>query len=343
MIKYLKHKGENMKRLNSISLLRCISWIFIVTYHILSVASPGKGLMYFPFNFAVQVFIFISGLLYSKKQITDVKSFYNKNIFKILLPVNILLILEWILVAIVDINRANPLNWISFMKAGRYALDHLWFIPFILLCYILLPVLQKTYQKNKLGTVAKCFVIFLIAAEAVWCVFIDVQVVFLVFILGYYLGRKSIEENISIKGGVSALLFAAASACGYFFARNAWLQADIAINIKNLYLCIQHYMIAFIALGFALAFLYCFKFTNKHKPYWICKFSDKYSFHIYLHHQMFIVGAMSIIGLTPSIALDGILIFIITLATAIVMHYLEEILNKKVFQRIKLKNKNKQQ
>ena len=65
----------------NISLLRTMATIIIVVFHILLKTSPGDGRTYFPFYIGVPVFLFVSGFLYARKPITDIKQFY-KNINK---------------------------------------------------------------------------------------------------------------------------------------------------------------------------------------------------------------------------------------------------------------------
>ena len=63
----------------NISLLRTLSTIIIVVFHVTFALSPGEGKTYFPLYIGVPVFLFISGFLYANKKIDSVKKFY-KNI-----------------------------------------------------------------------------------------------------------------------------------------------------------------------------------------------------------------------------------------------------------------------
>ena len=67
----------------SISFVRCISMIFIILCHVFQYFD--KEIAWW-LNVGVQLFLFISGWLYSNKKIDNYKKFYLKEFIKILLP-----------------------------------------------------------------------------------------------------------------------------------------------------------------------------------------------------------------------------------------------------------------
>lgn len=152
----------------SISLIRLISLIFIVTCHI-------QQYLYIElawwFNVGVQIFLCISGFLYGQKDVGEVTEFYKKRFKKILIPYYIAFIsygvIQYIFARNVFYNRAFLLGLI----AGHSQIEgggHLWFIRYILLCYILTPLLQA-YRKIINDKISMwLFAIVSVSACSIW-------------------------------------------------------------------------------------------------------------------------------------------------------------------------------
>lgn len=114
----------------SISLIRLIATIFIITCHIMQYLSVELAWW---FNVGVQIFLCMSGYLYGKKEkITDKLTFYKKNFTKILVdyyvvisPI-ILLFVLFIPEQISIITIAKSLLTCGTLSGG----GHLWYIPY---------------------------------------------------------------------------------------------------------------------------------------------------------------------------------------------------------------------
>lgn len=121
----------------SISIIRLISMIMIISCHILQGLNNNFA---FWINTGVQLFFFVSGFLYGKKKISNIKEFYKKRMEKILFPYIIVFIIS-LLLEFVLLKRQYSLKKIfgCIIGFGGFTgnisiLSHTWFVSYILLC-----------------------------------------------------------------------------------------------------------------------------------------------------------------------------------------------------------------
>ncbi len=99
------------------------------------------------FNTGVQIFLCISGYLYGQKHIGDIRDFYLRRFRKICVPFYNVLIPALMInfffkkISLLTAGRALVMN-ATFPGAG-----HLWFVPTILFCYVVTPILVSFYTK----------------------------------------------------------------------------------------------------------------------------------------------------------------------------------------------------
>ena len=128
----------------SISLIRFISFVFIVSCHFLQFF--GNELAWW-FNVGVQMFLIISGYLYGVKYFDkniDCFLFYKTRLLKILLPYYIVL-LSVLLIHVVFIHDISKVNILMALVCNKTIPggEHLWYISTILMCYILTPIIAS--------------------------------------------------------------------------------------------------------------------------------------------------------------------------------------------------------
>ena len=315
------------KRLNNLSLLRLIATLLIVLFHILMVLCPSEGNKFIPLNFAVPIFFFMSGFLYQKIQINSVKEYYKKQALKIFIPVLLLFLCYYILCIFVNFNFINP---ITNIKYNFEAFGHLWFIPVIFLCYLLLPLLNiafnPSHRHNKL---AKILLICLFVVEVITFFFFDVQTGIGIFEIGYFINKFNILEKLkkkksfSIIIGISIFLVSVAL---YYISRNFFPYSSFILILTGNFL--QRFFSCMLGLSCSIFMLLGFDFLNTKPSKKILSISDKYSFYIYLTHQPFLIGALSLINLTTSLILNVIIFLASTiLASFILCKLTESVLN----------------
>ena len=131
------------KRDYSISFVRLIAMLFIVSCHILQFYDNELAWW---FNVGVQMFFFISGYLYSNRKVNDTVSFLRKRFVKILVPYFICVICTCLVGFL--FKTGCSLKQIAHLLTvsgadGFSSLAHLWFVPYILMCYLITPMVLK--------------------------------------------------------------------------------------------------------------------------------------------------------------------------------------------------------
>ena len=134
-----------------ISFIRLISLGMIVVCHIMQYYD---FVLAWWFNVGVQIFLCISGFLYGQKNIRSVTKFYHQRIKKILIPYYLVIlpfaIFEFLFKpTVIDFGKFTEAVVLHSRLKGA---EHLWFIPTILMCYLITPLLQNyrdDYVKSK--------------------------------------------------------------------------------------------------------------------------------------------------------------------------------------------------
>ena len=127
----------------TICLIRIIACILIVFTHISNNMLDGKGNRLLWASIGVQIFFFMSGYLYSGQVISDRKLWLKKNIYKILKPYYLYLL---IMIPVIALIASEEISIVKSLVAffclqgfGIYieGLGQHWFITYILICYVI--------------------------------------------------------------------------------------------------------------------------------------------------------------------------------------------------------------
>lgn len=147
-----------------LSMVRLIAMISIISCHIMQYF--GNISCYY-LNVGVWFFLFISGFLYGKKDISDVMVFYKKRLVRILIPYYIILGVI-ILVNLLQGENITAKDVISSILCLQWYgktvpnCGHLWYISCILFCYLITPILQWICEKNEnKSLLKKCMLLVL--------------------------------------------------------------------------------------------------------------------------------------------------------------------------------------
>lgn len=302
--------------LASISLIRTISLVLIISCHI----TQWFGLeIAWWLNAGVQIFLLISGFLYGQKQF-EVKTFMVKRLKKILIPYYIVYI-----VAVLFCRQYIELKYAigglllrSTIKGGQ----HLWFVPTIILCYLITPFLQVFRPTNNSK---KDFAVYSVAC------FTIVSVIFGVFqdffnpawigcyVIGYIIGVNN--KNYIINEKLIFLLSGIVTIIGNGI--QIWCSYIRQIKfIGYQYFCDYNHVILGLFLFLLMKQIFDnMKFNNKFKQY--LNIMDKYSYGTYLVHQFLIIGPFSLMALTDIRFLNIVIIIIGIGILAFVLHKAE--------------------
>lgn len=130
----------------AISFIRVLAMTLILCYHFFQYYGIRTHL-----NVGVYIFLCMSGYLYGRKKIDNWLQFYFKNFIKILLDMYIVLTI-FLIVAYLDTDYSLTLENVlkQFLLIDGKAIGgvcHLWFITYILGCYILIPVFSSLIDR----------------------------------------------------------------------------------------------------------------------------------------------------------------------------------------------------
>lgn len=328
---------ENAKNKDyAISLIRLIATGFIVSCHMMQFRD---SVFAWWFNVGVQIFLCMSGFLYGTKgRIENGPKFVLKQWGKILLDYYIVVIPAFIVYCIFA--REN----VSLLKAKEvlltygylYGGEHLWFIPYILVCYGVTPFLSYLFNRGegkKNGWVMALTLILTAGIfESVGSYFNAAWII--CFVVGFLLGHAwKFDRKAYVRGCIIVII--SAVALNTFQIRQDYIPSAYIFLPEPLgshYYRIQNY--AHVALGVSLFVTLKALFSlllRKGTPKFLRKLgdvSDNLSYDIYLVHQFFILGPFTLMELTGSLAVNILVIVIIAITLAVLVHFISGKLKK---------------
>ncbi len=329
------------KRDLSISFVRMLAMMFIVTCHVMQYYNMELAWW---FNVGVQMFLCISGYLYGRKKIPDILAFYRKNFVKILIDYEIVLLFVMaVTVLFTDISLTIPavlgaLFTVSTIDGGA----HLWFIPTILMCYLLTPLYERVCSRAE----EKHAVLFL---GGILLLFTGNELVFRqltsyfnaawinCYLIGFALRRF---QQYRFWYGIAAVKMTVAGAV--FISIQVGVRYLQVIALTDAWRPLYYPMCDYghVFLGVAL---FCFGRILLH-PF--CRFnliqrilqlSDRYSYQIYLTHHFFILGPFTLMALTANSWLNVLIILMLTVLTAVLLQKISAKISA-VFMKKQLRN-----
>lgn len=264
-------------------------------------------------NVGVQIFLCISGFLYGQKSIDNVADFYNKRLKKILIPYY----LVFIPFGIIEFIFARDVFSIKDFALGMVLCStikgagHLWFIPTILMCYLITPLLQS--YRNKCVEGKRTIVVFAVLGVIITSVLIQGFTTFnpawiCCYVLGYALGVNENGEYISEK--VLMIIAGIIAVAG----NAVQIYCDYIANIDFTgFGIIKDYNHVMLGVFIFIQLKAIFEKVDLSKFRKLLKLSDTYSFEVYLVHQLLILGPFSLLALTD-FSLVNILIMLLSVS-----------------------------
>lgn len=265
----------------------------------------------------MQIFLCISGFLYGQKKIDNVTDFYNKRLKKILISYYLI----FIPYGITEFIFARDVFSIKIFALGMLlcsrlkGAEHLWFIPTILMCYLITPLLQG--YRNKYVEGKKTVVVFTVLGVTITSVLIQGFTTFnsvwiCCYVIGYALGINEKNKYISeialmIIAGIIAIVGNALQ-----------IYCDYIANINFIgFRIIKNYNHVMLGVFIFLLLKVVFEKVNLQRIGKLLKLSDAYSFEVYLVHQLLILGPFSLLALTEFSSVNILImligVFILTL------------------------------
>ena len=324
----------------TISIIRNISMFLIILCHYVSWFPSISWTGQF-FNVGVPLFFIISGFLYGTKKILSKRDFFIGRLKKIIIPLYVYYLLMSIILLVFD--QGGNYEYLQIIKVilclqgfcggniGNIISSHLWFISYILLCYILTPFLQKF--KNRYS-ICKIIITYLMCMLLINIIILLINkpnflvwfIGVLSYILSYYIGGK--VHKIKYNSTINLYMI-----IGTIFLLTIRIFAKLFLDIEgvlgNVYSnCIAidlHCITAFFI--FLLLMSICIQYFAKNDLFniFMSKIS-KYSYDIYIVHYMFITGVLSIKDKLGNIIIESFVFFIATFLSAILLHKTYELL-----------------
>lgn len=318
----------------SISFVRMIATVFIVTCHIMQYFN---FVLAWWFNVGVQMFLFLSGYLYGKRQHVEAVPFYSRNYKKLLVDFYFYAVIVLVVNGVVgrlSIGRTELLNYLL-LKSFPGGLNHFWFIPCILVCYGLTPVLIEVvnhadrqsdfqfavYSAALLVVVDVVFSAILTSINSVWinC-----------YVLGMLICRLEKRRGKCIYGIGLALLTLLMNGLQIYID----YFTDIGFGGIRQDIYLQWCSYAHVFLGISLVMvLRWFYVTFMSGMEWLkalLNWFDRYSYDIYITHHLFILGPYSLLSLPLGCALSVPLALVSTALSAVGLNALATLCRKKI-------------
>ncbi len=321
---------NTMSKNYSISLIRFLSLLSIITCHILQGLNLEAA---FWFNVGVQIFLFMSGFLYGQKEIVDPNKWFIKQFKKIYISYLILvIIIIFIDYVFFDIQYSKTTIVVNILGIQGFSsiiptISHTWFVSYILLCYFITPVLQSfKFESIKNKDFIFTFLVilgFTFIFEYLKITSFNSAWIF-TYILGYIYAKRFINKTklFFILLTIATLIL---------LIPRVIIQYNLVdinipqVLINNLYY-FQTYSHAFLGAWLFTILFWIFNKINI-KSNRLLEFSDKYSYQIYLVHQIFILFHMSLLNLTPYLVINICLILICSILSGIILKKIDAFIN----------------
>lgn len=326
----------------AVSILRLVALLLVIGCHILehlSMQTPWLGPVGNYFSVGVQIFLFLSGYLYGKKTNVSKVSFVLRNEAKILRDYYVHYAL-FIIPLCLLLKQYTVNRWFVWrILTGACTIGgeaHLWFIPYIMCCYLITPALYDIREWMFTGKYSLLKLLeFITLIELVFITYDSyfVPAWICCYIIGFFAPNIKERYNnlfsypmyiglclISVVANYVKYLLIYRHGYGADFIKKA--LADCVWQAQALNEC---YNWSAILLAITISITICGLFKHIVMRKGVKKFldlCDKWSYDVYLCHMLFVKGMLSTIFLTDSIFLNLFITFILIIANAIVLYYL---------------------
>ena len=289
----------------------------------------------------VQVFLCISGFLYGTKQVNDGVTFFKRGAWKIILDywVLLLLVIPLFLAAEPgDHTLMSVLGLFAFQYQGFNGLQHTWFLPTILACYLAVPLLQRFAARvNTFSTarfLAETALLFVVLQIVLDNIILGINAAWLFCFMIVYLlsSRKTAGRMRNFRTATIALSVAAVVLNAVKIYINTCLARPVAGTwVYYFHVLLEDY--AHATFGVAVFFLSYLVFSairlERIKTIGtVLRFTDRYSYDIYLAHYIWIEAPFGVAAMALSPYGDIIVILLGTVLGAMLLHWLSQTVNK---------------
>lgn len=323
-----------------LSVIRLVAMLLVIMCHTFEqLGSLGKGdelgILGNYCAVGVQIFLILSGFLYGKRKNLFAERNYGifvwRNCRKILskyytyILLFVLPLTFWLRPEILNVSRIWKVLTCSAMFEG---IQHLWYIPYILVCYLLTPLLWdiKEYARSR-SKVIFCFVFLIsivlteILGRAYGSYFVSAWIN--CYILGFYLPDFWGMRQEKKSGYITAFIVVLSIVLNvYSYKVRYVVLPDVADTfIKEICNYYINYSKCILAIAVFLVLYLGVKENRivRGKISRLLDASDKYSYDIYLVHMMYVKGMLSVLDITDYLVVNLILMVVIIIFSAFVL------------------------
>ena len=294
-------------RIVSISYIRLVATVMIVLCHYLQ--AYDNKFAYF-FNVGVQVFFLISGFLYGGKKIDFSFDWFKRRVLKIAKPYWVVVLAVAICYFLFDRSyfSGSELLHALFFSGTINGIEHLWFIPYILVCYFITPYLQ-ILKNVSFWSILLVIVFYNIVSILTPFHFHASDVT--CYIIGFLMAGCEREDNKNLLKRICYISIPVALMMNIYILYVKMMLADFPND--ELHNCLWSY--GHSAMGLALFSVMLLAFRNM-KENRLTRYSDRYSYEIYLVHHFFLLSPWAILQLSLPVIFNIILSLLVILLVA---------------------------
>lgn len=280
--------------------------------------------------------------MHGQKKIQSVLAFYKRKLIKTLLPLYIYYVLAFIILSVFGrLGEIKPgmvlcqlLSLRGFIDCGIGNIEtvHLWFITFILMCYLITPILQ--WLNNKFSNVQ--IVLLIVFISIIEILFImNISTGFMVWLPGvilymaaYFAGSRW-KRKFRIKNVIIFTLITIACVILRIITK---IYSDdfggvIALIYDRIVVTYTHCILAVWISG-AIWFIIDRIGVPPKNGMRVINTLDKYSYCVYIVHQMFLAGVLSAASITTNMFINTLIFLLLTVMGSILIYKLNALVTK---------------
>lgn len=220
---------------------------------------------------------------------------------------------------------------------GNMITYHLWFVGFILLCYLITPALQ--YINNRYSNTQKKLMICIVTVcEMILITQIDIRAyitwlsgVILYIVAYFFLSRYRIKSSISTLVASILIMIACIALRLSIKALADTYGGMIDIIYERI---VASYTHAILACGIYYSVYFIVERTKifSNRAMKVVGIIDKYSYYVYITHNMFLAGVLNVMGITNNFLINTILFTILMSFSALLLSKISSFVTKKLFK-----------
>jgi peptidoglycan/LPS O-acetylase OafA/YrhL len=294
------------------------------------------------FNVGIYVFFILSGYLFSFKEISNPIFWFQERMKKIMIPCYIYYVISALILFVL-----GKLGEISIIKAikivlnlqglcggsiGNVVTGHLWFLSFIMICYVTTPILQCINSSKKrvypIITILVLIILGIISAFIYGGFFAHTAGI-VVYAIMYFYGKQLLNVKYRVTYPLSFIFMVIAVTLRVIFL-TLTVNPEMELLYTNLIVPYTHMFLGwwiFITIYMVSDKLFLI-LTKMSKT---IKFLAGISFEVYITHYMFLVGVLS--ELSKNIIVNLMTFLLGTIGYSLILYCLKKIISTMLYNK----------